>query len=72
MPIELWWWVAPLFLTGWIIFIFFVFASAVADKACNNYWVPAVLVAIAIAPWVVCAVSVVVWFVTNILILIWR
>lgn len=72
MPIKLWWWVSPLFLTGWIFFIFFGIAAIVVDAVCNNNWVPAVLVAIAIAPWVVCAVSVVVWLVTNILILIWR
>lgn len=72
MPIKLWWWVSPLFLTGWITFIFFSVASVIADKVCNKDWIPAVLAAIAIAPWVICGLSVVVLLVTNILIFIWR
>lgn len=71
MAIELWWWVVPLALTGWITFVFFGLAVIIVDKVCNSYWATAILAAIATAPWVVCVLSVIVWLVANAMVAIW-
>lgn len=72
MAIELWWWVVPLALTGWITFILFGLATIIVDKVSNSHRVPVILAFIATAPWVICVLSVIAWLVANIMVAIWR
>ena len=73
MPIELWWWVPPLFETGLLSLVVFAIIATLVDKMFPQSWIlPAIIAFIAITPWLVCCASVVIWLITNILILIWR
>lgn len=72
MPIELWWWVEPLFDTGFLTIMLAAVIAHVVDKNTSSTVIPAIVVAIGIAPWIICVCSVLVWFVTNVLIIIWR
>ena len=72
MPIELWWWVVPLFLTGWLTLLTFGIAAILIDAAYPDSICSYLFAIIACLPWVICAATVVVWLIVNILILIWR
>ena len=70
MPIELWWWVKPLFETG---FFTLVLLGPIAAWMGNRaYWIGLVLACIAVAPYVVTIVSALVWLLCNVMLLIWR
>lgn len=72
MPIELWWWVEPLFYTGLLtLFVVGVPSIWLAD-AMPRSRLPELLMVLAIAPLVVCFGIVIVWLLTNALIVIWR
>ena len=73
MPIELWWWVEPLFYTSflWLVIIGII-AGMIEAKTGEIGWPAILTLVIAVAPMVFCMASLVVWFVANILILIWR
>lgn len=74
MPIELWWWLEPLFETGlltMIIFGFLCYLLNEVDGMTANI-IRNISLLLAVAPWVIASLSVIVWFVINILILIWR
>ena len=73
MPIEMWWWVEPLFYTSFLWFVIIGVIAALIECQTGEIGWPAILMlVIAVAPMVVCMASVVVWFVINILVLIWR
>lgn len=72
MPIELWWWVEPLFDTGFLTIMLAAVIAHLVDKNTSSTVIPAIVAAIGIAPWIICGCSVLVWFVTNVLIIIWR
>lgn len=72
MPIEFWWWVEPLFFTGYLTIIVLGILGMLIDKAWPGNLFSYVLAVLAIAPWLICFLAVVVWLLTNILIIIWR
>lgn len=72
MPIELWWWVKPLFETGYLTLIVFCVIGTLLEKLIPDNKITPILAVFAIAPWVIAPLSVVVWLLTNILIMIWR
>ena len=72
MPIELWWWVMPLYYTGFLTLLTFGIAAILIDKAHTDSVCSLIFAIIACLPWAICAVTVVGWLITNILILIWR
>ena len=73
MPIEFWWWIEPLWLTGFLTLIIFGTIGAIREKI-NPYGNPisGILAALAVGPWCICALSVIAWLVINALVLIWR
>ena len=72
MPIELWWWVEPMFYTGLLTLFVVGVPSLWLDDAMPRSWLPELLAVLAIAPLVICLGSVIVWLLTNALIVIWR
>ena len=72
MPIKLWWWVEPLYETGFFTLIIGVVLAMLIDKVSGDTPIPAILSALSILPWLIRLGSVIVWFVTNMMILIWR
>lgn len=72
MPIEFWWWIEPLWLTGFLMLLVFTPLAALFDKAMPHKRISDIFAVLAILPFVVSAASVVVWLVINALILIWR
>lgn len=75
MPIELWWWIKPLFLTGFVIVIIVVPLAIWIDNKSAKRWVAKVtevMILVASLPWIVCSACVVTWVLSNIFILIWR
>ncbi len=72
MPIEFWWWIEPLWLTGYLALVIFGILSLLLDKAKPDSLISNICAIIAFLPWVVSAASVIVWLIINALILIWR
>ena len=72
MPIELWWWIKPLILTGGVSMFVFIPVAIVVDKVHSNCLAAKILSAVAVAPWIVGGLAVACWFVLNMLISIWR
>lgn len=74
MPIEFWWWIEPLWLTGFLTVVIFGTIGAIREKIKPSYKdiVSDILAALAIGPWCICALSVIAWLVINALVLIWR
>lgn len=71
MAVELWWWVKPLWYTGYLTLMIFGIAAGVADKLSNSDRISTILSGIAFVPWVICIISIAIWFITNLLISIW-
>ena len=72
MPIELWWWVKPLFETGILTLLIFGIATILVGKVRPDSICSFIFAIIGILPWAICAITVAAWLITNILILIWR
>ena len=72
MPIELWWWVIPLWFTGYLTAVVFGAAAYLLDTVIPDTPVPIICAIIAVMPWVICALAGVVWLIANALIVIWR
>lgn len=72
MPIEFWWWVKPLWFTGYVTALTLGVAAIILDEAKPDSVLSNILAVLALAPWAISFVSVVVWLLINILILIWR
>lgn len=72
MPIELWWWVKPLFVTGLITMmvgfavIMLVNTITEGDRVCG------IIFCISLSPLLVSVLCGVGWFFANLLILVWR
>jgi hypothetical protein len=64
MPIEISWWVSPLFDTGYLTFFILTLTGMIWS---NNF-----LVLSGLIPWAIDLVYIVVWFIANMLVLIWR
>ena len=71
MPIEIWWWMKPLFYTGWLTLIVLGLASIGLDKVKPGNFASIIMIVLAVAPWLACFGAFLVWLVANILILIW-
>lgn len=71
MPIELWWWVEPTFLTGILTVFVLIPVAAVIEKIADSP-LPYIIAAFAFMPWIIDFFSVLVWLLANILIIIWR
>lgn len=74
MPVEFWWWIEPLWLTGFLTVVIFGTIGAIREKIKHSYEdiVSDILMALAIGPWCICALSVIAWLAINVLVLIWR
>jgi hypothetical protein len=72
MPIELGWWVLPMFKTG-VIFIFLLGLPALLlEDAKPDNLISTVLLWFAVSPLLVSVFFLIVWFLANVLIIIWR
>ncbi len=71
MPIELWWFVEPLFETGIVTLMLFTPVAVLFDKM-QRQSLAAFAVIMAVLPLVFVTLCVVVWLATNALIAIWR
>lgn len=71
MPIELWWFVEPLFETGIVTLMLFTPVAVLFDKM-QRQSLAAFAVIMAVLPLVFVTLCVVVWLATNVLIVIWR
>ena len=72
MPIEFWWWIKPLILTG-TLFMFILTPIAVyVERNCNRPKLMNLLLTLMFGPVVVGILSIFGWFISNLLILIWR
>lgn len=69
--IELWWWVKPLFYTGFITLMVIGVPACWMDHV-GYYRISFVMAIVAVAPYVVTILSVLVWLLSNVMILIWR
>ena len=67
MPIELWWWLKPLYQTSILWLILFGGIAGLTKSKSGE-----ILAVIAIAPLAVCIASSIMWFLMNVLIWIWR
>lgn len=72
MPIELWWWVGPLFFTGFLVAIICILVGYILERIWPGNIATVIIAVVGILPWAVCAVSILVWLIANILIIIWR
>lgn len=72
MPIELWWWVEPLYLTGFLAMFVLIPIAVLIDKVKPYNIFSAFLAVIAIAPPAASGLSLVVWLIINALVFIWR
>ena len=72
MPIEIWWWLKPLWLTGFVTLVVFTPISILVDKAKPGNVVGYVLAVIAALPFCSSVVVFVGWFFANLFVLIWR
>lgn len=72
MLIRIWWWVEPLWLTGYLMLFFFIPLAVLFDKVMPNKRISEVLAVLAFLPLVVSAASVIVWLIINALVWIWR
>lgn len=72
MPIELWWWVEPLFETGFLTLVTLTVAGLLLDQVIPHSPIPMVIACAGILPWVICVLAFFGWLITNVLILIWR
>ena len=71
MPIELWWFVEPLFETGIVALMLFTPVAVLFDKM-QRPSLAAFAAIMAVLPFAFVALCVVVWLATNVLIAIWR
>lgn len=69
--IEFWWWIKPLFLTGFVMAIVFCPIAELLDKS-EHYYLAISVSILAMLPWIACGASVIVWFFSNLMIWIWR
>lgn len=68
---SLWWWVEPLFLTGWMTIVISAVLAWLLDKLKPNYWANTIILLIGLLPWVIVVLSIVIWIFSNIFIIIW-
>ena len=74
MPIELWWWIRPLLMTGFVTVVILGIIALILIRV-EQRWsdiLAVILTAIAVAPILASCGSAVVWFFANILVSIWR
>lgn len=69
--IEVWWWIKPLFLTGYVTAIVFVPIAAWLDES-GHFNLARSVAVLGMLPWLAGGASVIVWFFSNLMIWIWR
>lgn len=72
MPIELWWWIEPLFKTSFLFIVLFGGLAVIISEFTFKDTVPLVLVLIATIPFLITGISVFAWLLINFLVFIWR
>ena len=72
MPIEFWWWIEPMFNTGFVTLFVCAIIAVLIEKAFPYNSVSMFFAVLTIVPWLISALSVAVWLLVNVLILIWR
>lgn len=68
---SLWWWVRPLFLTGWMTIVISGTLAWLLDKLKPNYWANTIILLIGLLPWAIVVLSIIIWIFSNIFIIIW-
>lgn len=68
---PLWWWVEPLFLTGWMTIVISSTLAWLLDKLKPNYWANTIILLIGLLPWAIVVLSIIIWIFSNIFIIIW-
>lgn len=68
---SLWWWVEPLFLTGWMTIVISAVLAWLLDKLKPNYWASTIILLIGLLPWAIVVLSIIIWIFSNIFIIIW-
>lgn len=72
MAVEFWWWIWPMFKTGFVTLVVFGIPACVYDAVRPYAKLPKILAVLALAPWAISTCGALVWGVINALVLIWR
>jgi hypothetical protein len=71
MPIELWWWVEPLFSTGLFTLIIFTVTGLMLDDVMPHSRIPTILACIGVIPLTIAVLTFFAWISVNVLFVIW-